>query len=228
MNHEGLNIAVIVGAGNGTRFNADKIFAEINQKPIWYYSALAFQSSEKVDEIIMVVKEEKIKKIQEQKEIYGLDKIKEIVLGGIERRDSVLNALKIMDKKRTNLVLVHDAARPLVSKNLIDNCIDEADKFRAVVPGIWPRDTIKRGKETVEETLNRNELQLIQTPQVFSYDILKKAYENAIENNISGTDDSSLVEKMGYRVKIIPGDESNFKITYPKDLELATFLMTRC
>lgn len=227
VNTEKLNVAVIVAAGSGTRFGTDKIFMEIGKKPIWYYSARAFQMSEKVGEIVMVVKEKRIKQTWEQKEFFGLDKIKNIVAGGNERCDSVRNAINLMDKDRTNLVLIHDGARPLVSKNLINKCIDEAFTCGAVVPGILVRDTIKRGGEFVEETLNRNEIYLIQTPQVFRYDIVARAYENALKNNLNVTDDSSLVENLGYRVKIIPGEETNLKITYYNDLELAAFLISR-
>lgn len=225
--NEKLNVAVIVGAGNGTRFGEDKIFKEINEKPIWYYSARAFQMSEKVDEIVMVVKEEKIKQMLQQTNDFELSKIKKIVEGGSERKDSVWKALGSMNKNETNLVLIHDGARPLVSTSLINKCIDETVDCGCVVPGIKVRDTIKRGGEFVEETLDRNEIYLIQTPQVFEYGIIARAYDNAVTNNLKGTDDSSLVESLGYRVKIIPGEESNLKITYQNDLELVDFLMSR-
>ena len=227
VNIEKLNVAVIVAAGSGTRFGEDKIFMEIEKKPIWYYSAQAFQLAERVDEIVMVVKEERIKQILEQKEIFGLNKIKNIVVGGNERCESVRNAINLMSKDRTNLLLIHDGARPLVSENLINKCIVEADICGAVVPGILVRDTIKRGGEFVEETLSRNEIYQIQTPQVFRYDIITRAYENALKNNLNVTDDSSLVENLGYRVKIILGEETNLKITYQNDLELVSFLMSR-
>lgn len=224
---ERLNTAVIVGAGNGSRFGMDKIFVEINGKPVWYYSARSFQMSEKVDEIIMIVKEEKVKQVWEQKEIFGLDKVKKIIIGGKERRDSVLNALRSMNEDETNLVLIHDGARPLVSMNLINRCVDESIDCGAVVPGISSRDTVKRGGEFVSETLNRNMVYLIQTPQVFQYEIIARAYDNAIKNNIDGTDDSSLIENLGCRVKIIPGEDSNLKITYPNDLDWISFLISK-
>lgn len=224
MNKEKINVAVIVGAGNGTRFGRDKIFMEINDKPVWYYSALKFQTAEKVDEIVMVVRDERVNQVWQQNKIFGLDKIENVVAGGKERKDSVKKALDTLDSKRVNLVLIHDAARPLISENLITRCIDEAETYKAVVPGVLIRDTVKKGSDFVEETLNRNELRLIQTPQVFDCDLLKKAYEN---NSFNGTDDCSFVERLGYPVKIIPGEETNLKITYPIDLDLVSFVMSR-
>lgn len=213
-----LNTAIIVGSGNGTRFNADKVFLELEKRPVWYYSARAFQSSEKIDEIIMVVKKEKMSLVCEQKEMYGLDKIKKVVAGGKERFDSVFNALEETGIN-TRLVLIHDAARPLITRDLIEKCLGEAEKCGAVVPGLRVRDTVKRGVNEVQETVDRNNLWLIQTPQVFYRDLIIRAYNNAIENNFKGTDDSGLVEKIGVRVKIIEGDFVNQKITFQEDVD---------
>lgn len=211
------NIAILVGAGTGERMGfRDKAFLSINGIPTLIRSVLPFVKSQLVDEIIIVVKENKIGLAESIIKKYKLGKVQKIIKGGTERQDSVYNALK--DITEAGYILIHDVARPLVTTQLVNTCIEEAMKHGAVVPAVPVKDTIKKGHVFVEKTLDRSSLWAAQTPQVFEFGILKRAYENSIKTGFHGTDDASLVEKLGYKVKIVPGDPKNIKITTLSDL----------
>ncbi len=150
----------------------------------------------------------------------------ELVLGGATRGESVWNALKALPTS-VDLVAVHDAARPMVTGEIIDRCIRAVSRNRGAVAG-WPAvDTLKRVGEGGEilATLPRNEVWHAQTPQVFPRDLLKRAYESAAASGISDTDDSALVERVGGEVVMVEGSPSNLKVTLPQDLSLAEFLL---
>ncbi|MDD5086965.1 MAG: 2-C-methyl-D-erythritol 4-phosphate cytidylyltransferase [Candidatus Nanoarchaeia archaeon] len=220
------NIAIIAGAGNGERMgNIDKVFLKINEKPILTYSISCFEKSYLVDEIILVVKENKINDVRQLTDDYNFKKVKEIVSGGKTRQESVYNGLKKI--KSAGIVVVHDAARPFIDEKTIEDCIKNAEEYKAAIVAFPIKDTVKRGYDFVEKTIDRNNLYLTQTPQAFEYKILKKAYENAKNNNFNGTDDSSLVERIGQKVKIIPGSIKNIKITTPEDIYFAENLIKK-
>lgn len=143
------------------------------------------------------------------------------VIGGAERQYSIFNALDKINE--TDLVIIHDAVRPFVTPSQIDVCCQAATETGAAVLGIPVRDTIKEidQDQFVKTTPPRNFLWQTQTPQVFKKKILVEAYRDALKEGFTGTDDSSLVERLGYKVKMVEGDHSNFKITYPMDLKLA-------
>lgn len=143
--------------------------------------------------------------------------------GGRERQDSIYNALQTSYVRDSSIVLVHDAVRPFVSQKLIKNVIQAANEFGAALPGLTPKDTIKQINDDgfISDTINRDFLKAVQTPQGFRTEILLKAYENAYLNNLTGTDDASLVEALNIPVKIVPGDEYNIKITTKFDLDIA-------
>lgn len=167
--------------------------------------------------------------LEETEEI--LDKVlpKEIpaycIVGGETRQKSIYNALQQVTD--IDLVMVHDAVRPFVKLLHVQQCCDMAEKFGGAVLGVPAKDTIKRTDEELEikETPSRQYLWQTQTPQVFRRDILLRAYQKAIDDSFTGTDDSSLVERLDETVKMVEGDRSNFKITYPLDLELAELLI---
>lgn len=229
MSSEMRNIAIIVGAGTGKRMGfKNKAFLLINKKPILAYSVFPFEKSNSVDEIILVVRKNKIDSAKKIVQEYGFKKIKKIISGGLERQDSVYNALEEIIK--ADYVLVHDITRPLVTEQLIENVIKATRESGAAIPAIPLKDTIKMGKSGdgfVEKTLKRDNLWSVQTPQAFRYEILKKAYKIAMSDKFYGTDDASLVERLSYRVKIIPGYFENIKITVPSDLIIAEVLLKK-
>lgn len=220
------NIAIIVAAGRGRRMGfKNKAFLMLRDKPVLYYSVLPFEKSDLVDEIILAVSKEKVNSAKKIVDKYGFKKVKKVVAGGYERQDSVHNALESIAE--AGYVLIHDAARPLVSEELIQDVMKAAQKFGAAVPACPVADTIKRGKKFVEETLARESLWIVQTPQAFTYEMVKKAYETARRNRYCGTDDSSLIERFGYEIKIVEGYPENIKITTPSDLIISEALLKK-
>lgn len=149
------------------------------------------------------------------------------VVGGKKRQDSIYNALK--EVADVDLVMVHDAVRPFVKLQHINKCCKVAGNTGAAVLGIPAKDTIKKvnDRQEVQETPERKYLWQTQTPQVFQKNLLIEAYESARKETFTGTDDSSLVERLGHTVKMVEGDQSNFKITYPLDLQLAELLIDK-
>lgn len=222
-------IVIIVGAGKGRRIGfKDKAFLMINKKPVLFYSILPFEKSDLINQIILVVKKEKIKAAESIVKKYKFRKVKKIVSGGKERQDSVYNGLKSLDlvPGEEARILIHDAARPLVSRQLIKKCAIAAKKFGAAIPAVLARDTVKEGGGFVKKTLNRDKLWLVQTPQAFRCDILKRAHDMAQKEKFYETDDASLVERLGYKIKVIAGDYRNIKITMPVDLIVAKALLS--
>ena len=218
-----MNGVIIVAAGSGSRMNMgiNKQFIKLKDKEIIVYTLEKFYKHKNIDEIVVVVKEEEAEFFT--KEIidkYNFENIK-IAYGGKERQNSVYNGLKMLDKK-CDIVLVHDGARPFISESLIDNCIEEAKNHNAVVVGVPVKDTIKVINEDndIVETPERSKLWAVQTPQTFNYDILVKSYEDAFKNEFYGTDDAMLVERIGYKVKMIEGSYNNIKITTQEDLNI--------
>lgn len=221
-----MNSVIILSGGRGKRMGADisKQFISINDKPILYYTIKKFMDNKLIDEIILVLPKEEIDYCKrEVLEKNGL-KVDKIVEGGKERQDSVFNGLKAIEK--TDIVLIHDGARPFVTDRIIEEGINSAKKFKAAAPGVMPKDTIKiKDKDGLsKETLKREELVAVQTPQVFDYNLILECHEKVKENNIKVTDDTMVVEKFGHRVFLYDGEYTNIKITTPEDLILAKYL----
>jgi len=211
---------VIVAAGSSKRMGSkiNKPYIYLKGLPIIYYSISIFVKYKQIKEIILVIRKKDRKICEEILKRYKFKKIK-IVYGGKERQDSVYNGLRKVSKS-TNIVLIHDSARPFITKNLVTRIIKNTLKYKAVVPVIPVKDTVKESldKKFVNITLNRDNLFLVQTPQGFDYRLIMQAYENAYKNNFYGTDDAMLVEKINYPVRIICGDEKNRKITTIEDV----------
>ena len=221
------NVTAIIAAGGlGKRFGhrIKKQFLELNGQPILYYSLNRFEECELVSDIILVLPEDEIDEYTTKIRKAGrFNKIKDIVPGGQHRQDSVYNAIQVISEE-TDILVVHDAARPLISINLIESTINEAVNQGCAICAVRVRDTIKKSglyNSHVESTLDRESLYLAQTPQAFRYEIIKKAFDDAIANNFLGTDESSLVERIGYRPSIVPGSQFNIKITEQADIKLA-------
>lgn len=214
--------AIIPSGGESKRFGGEipKQYFNINGKEIIVYTLEVFQNCELIDEIVIAAKPEYFALLNEIKEKYNLNKISKIVEGGKERQDSVFNALSSIAAEENDLVSVHDAARPLLPNQILLNALNAAEKFDSIVTALKARDTLIKGRETVDEYLNRNEIYYAQTPQIFRYKILMDAMRKAYKENLTGTDESMIVKNAGYEVKIIEGDLRNFKITNSSDIDL--------
>ena len=219
--------AIILAGGKGKRMGKDisKQFILVKDKPIIYYTIKKFSDCKLIDEIILVLPKDEIEYCKKEVlEKYSL-KVDKIIAGGKERQDSVYNGLKAL--KNSDIVLIHDGARPFVSEKIILDGIENAKKYGAAAPGVMPKDTIKVKDDFSfsKETLKRESLIAIQTPQVFKKDIIVKCHERVRENNVSVTDDTMVVEKYGYKVYLYDGDYINIKVTTPEDLILCEYVV---
>ena len=223
-----MNSVIIVAAGSGKRMNMDinKQFIKLNKKEIIAHTIDVFYKNENVDEIIVCIKKEE-EELFKDKIInkYSFKNIK-IAYGGKERQDSIYNGLKCLDDK-CDIVLIHDGARPFVDDRIINESIKVAREKKAVVVGTPVKDTIKVVCDgIINDTPNRVNLWAAQTPQVFEYKLITKAYEEAYENNYYGTDDSMLVENIGQEVTMIMGSYDNIKITSPEDISIGEQILS--
>jgi 2-C-methyl-D-erythritol 4-phosphate cytidylyltransferase len=223
--------AIIPAAGLGKRFGPgkDKPFRLLGGKPLIVWPIEALQAIPEISEIIPVLRTEDAEYGRKLFEQYGITKIKGIVPGGKERQDSVYNGLRMIEDKH-GIVLVHDGARPLVNRELIQGLIAEMTSCRGecdgIVPGVPVKDTIKEAEHgLVRKTLKRDNLRAIQTPQIFRYEKLYKAYEQAMEEKQYATDDAAVLERYGGRIRIVMGSYRNIKITTPEDLVIAEALL---
>ena len=218
-----MNSVVIVSAGRGSRMKADinKQFLKLKGKEVIAHTIDKFYNNKNIDEIVVVVKEDEADFFRRNIiDKYGYKNIK-IAFGGKERQDSVFNGLKAVNE-RGDIVLIHDGARPFVTDEIIKNSIECAKKNKCVIVGVPVKDTIKiiNKDNEVCDTPNRSTLWSIQTPQVFEYLSIIKAHKIAKEKSYYGTDDSMLMEYLGYNVKVIEGSYNNIKITTPEDLKI--------
>ncbi|MGN1033467.1 MAG: 2-C-methyl-D-erythritol 4-phosphate cytidylyltransferase [Intestinibacter sp.] len=218
--------AIILAGGRGTRMGRDisKQFILVKEKPILYYTIKRFLECDKVENIILVLPKDEIEFCKKEVlDKYSI-KVDKIVEGGSERQQSVYNGL--MACEDTDIVLIHDGARPFVSNKIIEEGIEYAKIYGAAAPGVRSKDTIKVvDKDSFSKaTLNRNELVAIQTPQVFDFNKIKLCHEKIKEDKITVTDDTMVVEYYNNKVYIYDGDYNNIKITTPEDLIIAEYL----
>ncbi|MBS4973572.1 MAG: 2-C-methyl-D-erythritol 4-phosphate cytidylyltransferase [Clostridium celatum] len=221
--------AIILAGGKGKRMRSaiSKQFIDIKGKPIIYYTLKKFSENKKIDNIIVVLPEDEVKYFKENiLKKYEL-RINKIVIGGKERQDSVYNALKSLKNSSTDIVLIHDGARPFISERIINEGIKFAEIYGAAAPGVMPKDTIKvkNEKNFSVDTPNRANLVSIQTPQVFKFDEILECHEKIRYNGKMVTDDTMVVEKYGYSVYLYDGEYTNIKVTTPEDLILAERLI---
>lgn len=223
-----MNGVVIVAAGTGSRMNMgiNKQFIKLEGKEIIAYTIEKFYSNSNIEDIVVVVKEDESEFFKKDiLDKYNFKNIK-IAYGGKERQDSVYNGLKLLDEK-CDVVLIHDGARPFVSHKIIDKSIEEAKEHKAIVVGVPVKDTIKviDNDKNIVDTPNRSVLWAVQTPQTFDYNILIDAYKYAFKNEFYGTDDAMLVERIGYKVKMLEGSYNNIKITTQEDLNVGSQIL---
>lgn len=213
---------IIVAAGKGKRFGTKKQFSRLAGRPLIYWPLKTF--SELSDNLILVLPKNDVKKYRKYFTRFG-PKLK-IISGGKERTDSVRNALKYIGPK-TDLVCIHDGVRPLIDKKTIFECIKYAKRYGAAVTAVTSLDTVKISNKNsfVYKTFDRKKVYLAQTPQIFKKEIIVDAYNRY--SNLKVTDDSSLVEKCGYKVKLVQGDRNNIKITSKSDLLIANLFFKK-
>lgn len=218
--------AIILVAGNSTRFgkNRNKNFEIINGKPVLTYSLEAFDKNIYIDNIIVAIKECEMQEVQDIINRQILTKNVDIIVGGNTRKQSVYNCIK---KINSDIVIIHDGARPVIKQEYITNCIENMKDFKGVTTGIKSKDTIKITDKNniVINTTNRSDTWLIQTPQCFNRSTLLKMHEKYRNEDV--TDDCALLEKEGYKIKVIAGDYSNIKITTSEDLDIVKFIYNK-
>ena len=209
---------------NGVNRLLPKPLVSLNKKPIFIRTLSTLSRHPDVKEIILVVSSRSLNSTKRYLKKYRIRKIKELVIGGLRRRDSVQKGLSRVSS-RADLVLIHDAVRPFIELNMISRVIEEAKRSRAAILGVPIKSTVKEidARSRVVRTLKREQLYEIQTPQVFQRDLIINAYRKF--PNLAAVDDASLVERLGIKVAVVFGSYFNIKITTPEDLVFARSLL---
>lgn len=223
--------AIIPAAGSGERLGApeNKPFLLLGNIPVVVHTLQKFQDCSEVREVVVVVRGVDLQRVADLVSKYQFTKVVEIVEGGERRQDSVYRGLQSILKRDVEHVLVHDAVRPFVHVEKIREIIRACQEHDAAILAIRPKDTIKfsNGSPFVQTTLDRSNLWAVQTPQGFAIKLLAAAFDRAMEDEFTGTDDASLVEHLGVKVRIVEGSYDNIKITTREDLELAELILRR-
>ncbi|HEX7517014.1 MAG TPA: 2-C-methyl-D-erythritol 4-phosphate cytidylyltransferase [Chthoniobacterales bacterium] len=220
--------AIIVAAGSSQRMGFDKLFALLGDKPVVAHTLQAFECAECVDEIILVGRDDRLAELQELVRRAEFKKVRHVVSGGVRRQDSVRAGLNLLAPAAL-YVAVHDAARPLITFEQLERVFTGCRIHGAAALAEPITDTLKRGDENcfVCGGVDRAGLYAMQTPQIFSRDLLIEAYNAVAAKKLSITDEVSAVEQLGAKVLLVPSDEFNLKITYPRDLLLAQSFLNR-
>jgi 2-C-methyl-D-erythritol 4-phosphate cytidylyltransferase len=215
--------AVIVGAGSSRRMGRDKVFMPLKRKPLLAWSVDICQSCRLIDRIVVVLNETRLDEGRKLAKSRRWSKV-EVCAGSRRRQDSVRQGLNELED--CDWVIIHDGARPFLTEDLIGDGLEAARTTGAAVAAVPIKDTVKTGDSDmiVGKTLNRQELWAVQTPQVFRFDIITEAHEQVTEEV---TDDASMVESLGRKVKLYMGSYDNIKITTPEDLALAELIAGR-
>jgi 2-C-methyl-D-erythritol 4-phosphate cytidylyltransferase len=239
-------VVIIPAAGLGTRMapmpsamdaktkkpHPSKQFTKLGGTPILIHTLRKFAAVEAVSEIWIALRENEIDGFRERLNAEGFKKKIELVVGGEHRQQSVEHALNAITAAADDIVLVHDAVRPLVSAEIVAEVIAAAEKYGAAIAGLPAVDTVKQVERTsegaiIKATIPRAGVVLAQTPQGFRYSIIKKAFDEAAADGFTGTDEASLIERSGGAVAVVMGSPKNIKITTPGDMELAEFYLKK-
>ena len=218
--------AVIVAAGNAQRMGADKVMLELGCMPVLARTLLAFQSCDKIDEIIVVTRMEKVEEVASLCKKYGVTKAGKVIRGGKTRMESALAGVSEV-RSNAKLIAIHDGARPFVTDEVIRRTVDAAAAYMSAVPVIRSTDTLK----TIDEdgliigSVDREHTVRVQTPQVFNADLIKGALTKAVSDGLTLTDDCSAIEIMGIKTHTVDGDEDNIKLTTPRDIQLGELIL---
>ena len=218
--------AIIVAAGGSRRMGFDKLFQIIAGKPVMAHAIDAFERADSVSEIIVVTREDRCDEIKGISRDRNFKKVRSIAIGGERRQDSVRAGLENLSHG-VRYVAVHDAARPLVTPEQIERLFEQCRRHGAAALAEPINDTLKRADVDlmVTDSVDRHQLYAMQTPQMFERALLEEAYRAIHTNKGSVTDEVSAVERLGRKVFLVPNDDLNFKITYPRDLPLAEFVL---
>ena len=217
--------AVVVAAGTSERMGEDKLSLPLGDTTVLGMTLRTLDRSDAVDELVVVTRAEKLDAVAELAKSLGLTKLKKLILGGDTRTRSALNGVLEADK-RAKIIFIHDAARPLVTEEIIADAVHNAALYNAAAPAVPVKDTIKQAKNhSVKRTLERTELFAVQTPQAFRAEIIKGALLKAEQSGKQYTDDCAAAETFGAKVRLSLGSEENIKITTPLDMELARLIL---
>ena len=232
-------IVIIPAAGLGTRMAPagkkglpSKQFFEINGTPILIHTLRVFARNKQVGQIVVALRKSEMDQFRQSVEKEKIAAKVTLVEGGEHRQDSVANAIASLQAAPDDIVLVHDAVRPFVDDEIIAGVIHEVEKHGAAIAGLPAVDTIKQVERTADgaiitSTIPRERVVQAQTPQGFRYELIKRAFDGAIADGYTGTDEASLVERLGESVSVVMGSARNIKITTPADMELAEFLISQ-
>ena len=210
--------AVVVAAGSSTRMGFDKVLAEVGGVPVIVRCLEAFQQTPGVTEVVVVTRDDLVPEVARLCQDYGLTKVTKVIRGGENRTQSARMGTLECDR-RAKLIAIHDGARPFVTVRVIEDAIAQAAVNGAASPAVPVKDTIKAAHGgVVEQTLERESLYAVQTPQVFDGDLIRAALQKALDDGVSLTDDCAAVERLGMKVVLTAGDERNIKLTTPADL----------
>ena len=220
-------IAIIPAGGKGKRSGTavPKQYLKFNGKELIVYTLQVFQNNDLIDEIIISAEPAYFDLLKKIKKDYELTKLTKIVEGGDERQDSVHNALNEIKADDEDLIVVHDAARALLPPEVLTNAILSAKQKGNAVVCIKAKDTLIKGKNIINEYVNRDDVYYVQTPQIFKAKELRRAMQNAYKNNFIGTDESMLVKQIAIEVNIVEGSVMNFKVTTNEDVEMFKHLV---
>jgi 2-C-methyl-D-erythritol 4-phosphate cytidylyltransferase len=220
-------VAVIPAGGKGTRsgFNIPKQYLKIKGKELITYTLEVLQKNRSVDEIIISADPFYFKLLNKIKKKYSFSKLSGIVKAGKERQDSVYNGLNSLSASSGDLILVHDAVRPLLPAKILSDAIKTAIEKGNTVVCLKAKDTLIRGSDLVGKYLDRDEVCYVQTPQIFEYSLLKKAMDKAFKDKFRGTDESMLVRRLNEKINIVEGSVFNFKVTSQEDIKLLSKLI---
>ena len=223
-----MTAAIIVAAGRGERMGAnyDKAFLNIGPRPMVAYSMMAFEACTDIQQIVLVVRRERLEAAKGMAQMFGISKLYRIVVGGVHRQDSVRKGLEALSAETTH-VAIHDAARPLVTPALISETIKSAQKYGSGVAAHRVVDTVKSGEKAsmVSATIDRSKLWMVQTPQTFRVELLKLAYAQLAETKEVVTDDAAALERIGEPVRLVEWAPMNLKVTVSEDLTTAAMLL---
>ena len=220
-------IAIVVAAGSSKRMGFDKLMADLAGKPVLAHSLLALERTPRVQKIVLVGREDRLEEFRALGVKYGITKLNDVIPGGSERHLSVWSGIQAGKPSPSDYIAVHDAARPLVTPEAVEACYQLASRHGASACAAPIADTLKRvsADGAVVGSVDRTNLWAMQTPQIFLASVLLHAYQQILREGEIVTDEVSAVERLGLAVVLARNDEPNFKITVPRDLDVAKLVL---